>query len=62
MERRADAAPTRRTDPSGAASFYQVLDLADVDVDLRILIDRWSGEGEIAVVQRDPSASGAVGR
>lgn len=38
-------------------AFYQVLDVADVDVDLRSLIDRWSVEGEVAVIHRRPAAS-----
>lgn len=38
-------------------AFYQVLDVTDVDVDLRSLIARWSVEGDVAVVHRRPSAS-----
>ncbi|QGG94878.1 hypothetical protein [Actinomarinicola tropica] len=54
MERSADVTIARPTARPGG--FYQVLDVADVDVDLRVLIDRWSGEGEVAVLQRERTA------
>ena len=45
--------------PSGAttaSAFYKLLDVADVDIDLRSLIDRWSSEGEVAAVSRPERA------
>ena len=45
--------------PGGAqpmSGFHQVLDITDVDVDLRSLIDRWSTEGEVGVVRRPGAA------
>lgn len=54
MERK--RATTRGATPeTGGVDFYSILDAADVDVDLRSLIARWSTDGETIVVQRPRS-------
>lgn len=59
MERSGDVtlSVVGRNGATPMSGFHQRLDVADVDIDLRSLIARWSSEGEVAVAR---GASGAA--